>query len=111
MNFPGRFSLVAPRLPAPLHLAVAAVRRGEAVLLVDPLIAPAYATHAAKGKVEVIQLPVPVLRDLKKLSAEVAREELRLPHRAHEAAHHPRLVERSDPRVHVRGAAPGQAVC
>jgi TRAP-type mannitol/chloroaromatic compound transport system substrate-binding protein len=28
-----------------------------------------------KGKVEVIQLPVPVLRDLKKLSAEVAREE------------------------------------
>jgi len=28
-----------------------------------------------KDKVEVIQLPVPVLRDLKKLSAEVAREE------------------------------------
>jgi TRAP-type mannitol/chloroaromatic compound transport system substrate-binding protein len=28
-----------------------------------------------KGKVEVIQLPVPVLRDLKKLSAEVVREE------------------------------------
>jgi TRAP-type mannitol/chloroaromatic compound transport system substrate-binding protein len=28
-----------------------------------------------KGKVEVIQLPVPVLRDLKKLAAEVAREE------------------------------------
>jgi TRAP-type mannitol/chloroaromatic compound transport system substrate-binding protein len=28
-----------------------------------------------KGKVEVLQLPVPVLRDLKKLSAEVAREE------------------------------------
>jgi TRAP-type mannitol/chloroaromatic compound transport system substrate-binding protein len=28
-----------------------------------------------KGKVEVIQLPVPVLRDLKKLSAEVLREE------------------------------------
>ena len=27
------------------------------------------------GKVEVLQLPVPVLRDLKKLSAEVAREE------------------------------------
>ena len=28
-----------------------------------------------KGKVEVLQLPVPVLRDLKKLSAEVVREE------------------------------------
>jgi TRAP-type mannitol/chloroaromatic compound transport system substrate-binding protein len=28
-----------------------------------------------KGKVEVIQVPVPVLRDLKKLSADVAREE------------------------------------
>ncbi len=28
-----------------------------------------------KGKVEVLQLPVPVLRDLKKLSAEVLREE------------------------------------
>jgi TRAP-type mannitol/chloroaromatic compound transport system substrate-binding protein len=28
-----------------------------------------------KGKVEVIQLPVPVLRDLRKLSAEVVREE------------------------------------
>jgi TRAP-type mannitol/chloroaromatic compound transport system substrate-binding protein len=28
-----------------------------------------------KGKVELIQVPVPVLRDLKKLSAEVAREE------------------------------------
>jgi len=28
-----------------------------------------------QGKVEVLQLPVPVLRDLKKLSAEVAREE------------------------------------
>jgi TRAP-type mannitol/chloroaromatic compound transport system substrate-binding protein len=28
-----------------------------------------------KGKVEVIQLPVPVLRELKKLSAEVVREE------------------------------------
>jgi TRAP-type mannitol/chloroaromatic compound transport system substrate-binding protein len=28
-----------------------------------------------KGKVEVIQLPVPVLRDLKKLSTEVVREE------------------------------------
>jgi TRAP-type mannitol/chloroaromatic compound transport system substrate-binding protein len=28
-----------------------------------------------KGKVEVLQLPVPVLRDLKKLAAEVAREE------------------------------------
>jgi len=28
-----------------------------------------------KGKVEVIQLPVPVLRDLKKLAAEVVREE------------------------------------
>jgi len=28
-----------------------------------------------KGKVEVVQLPVPVLRDLKKLSAEVVREE------------------------------------
>jgi TRAP-type mannitol/chloroaromatic compound transport system substrate-binding protein len=28
-----------------------------------------------KGKVEVIQLPLPVLRDLKKLSAEVVREE------------------------------------
>ena len=28
-----------------------------------------------KGKVEVIQLPVPVLRELKKLAAEVAREE------------------------------------
>ncbi len=28
-----------------------------------------------KGKVEIIQLPVPVLRDLKKLSAEVVREE------------------------------------
>jgi TRAP-type mannitol/chloroaromatic compound transport system substrate-binding protein len=28
-----------------------------------------------KGKVEVIQVPVPVLRDLKKLSGEVAREE------------------------------------
>ncbi len=28
-----------------------------------------------KGKVEILQLPVPVLRDLKKLSAEVVREE------------------------------------
>ena len=28
-----------------------------------------------KGKVEVLQLPVPVLRDLKKLAAEVVREE------------------------------------
>jgi TRAP-type mannitol/chloroaromatic compound transport system substrate-binding protein len=28
-----------------------------------------------KGKVEIVQLPVPVLRDLKKLAAEVAREE------------------------------------
>jgi TRAP-type mannitol/chloroaromatic compound transport system substrate-binding protein len=28
-----------------------------------------------KGKVEVLQLPLPVLRDLKKLAAEVAREE------------------------------------
>jgi TRAP-type mannitol/chloroaromatic compound transport system substrate-binding protein len=28
-----------------------------------------------KGKVEVIQFPVPVLRDLRKLSAEVIREE------------------------------------
>src|SRR5204863_6582167 len=28
-----------------------------------------------KGKVEVLQLPVPVLRDLKKLSTEVIREE------------------------------------
>jgi TRAP-type mannitol/chloroaromatic compound transport system substrate-binding protein len=28
-----------------------------------------------KGKVEVVQLPVPVLRDLKKLAAEVVREE------------------------------------
>jgi TRAP-type mannitol/chloroaromatic compound transport system substrate-binding protein len=28
-----------------------------------------------KGKVEIVQLPVPVLRDLKKLSAEVIREE------------------------------------
>jgi TRAP-type mannitol/chloroaromatic compound transport system substrate-binding protein len=28
-----------------------------------------------QGKVEVLQLPVPVLRDLRKLSAEVAREE------------------------------------
>jgi len=28
-----------------------------------------------KGKVEVIQLPVPVLRDLKKLATEVVREE------------------------------------
>jgi TRAP-type mannitol/chloroaromatic compound transport system substrate-binding protein len=28
-----------------------------------------------KGKLEVLQLPVPVLRDLKKLSAEVVREE------------------------------------
>jgi TRAP-type mannitol/chloroaromatic compound transport system substrate-binding protein len=28
-----------------------------------------------KGKVEVLQLPIPVLRDLKKLSAEVVREE------------------------------------
>ena len=28
-----------------------------------------------KGKVEVLQLPAPVLRDLKKLAAEVVREE------------------------------------
>jgi TRAP-type mannitol/chloroaromatic compound transport system substrate-binding protein len=28
-----------------------------------------------KGKVEVLQLPVPVLRDLKKMAAEVVREE------------------------------------
>ena len=28
-----------------------------------------------KGKVELIQVPVPVLRDLKKLSAEITREE------------------------------------
>jgi TRAP-type mannitol/chloroaromatic compound transport system substrate-binding protein len=28
-----------------------------------------------KGKVEVLQLPLPVLRDLKRLSAEVVREE------------------------------------
>jgi len=28
-----------------------------------------------KGKVEVVQLPVPVLRDLRKLAAEVIREE------------------------------------
>jgi TRAP-type mannitol/chloroaromatic compound transport system substrate-binding protein len=28
-----------------------------------------------KGKVEVLQLPTPVLRDLKKLSAEVIREQ------------------------------------
>jgi TRAP-type mannitol/chloroaromatic compound transport system substrate-binding protein len=28
-----------------------------------------------KGKVEVLQLPVPVLRDLKKISAEVVKEE------------------------------------
>ena len=28
-----------------------------------------------KGKVDVVQLPVPVLRDLKKLAAEVVREE------------------------------------
>jgi len=28
-----------------------------------------------KGKVEILQLPVPVLRDLKKLAAEVVREE------------------------------------
>ena len=28
-----------------------------------------------KGKVDVLQLPVPVLRDLKKLSAEVVKEE------------------------------------
>jgi TRAP-type mannitol/chloroaromatic compound transport system substrate-binding protein len=28
-----------------------------------------------KGKVEVLQLPVPVLRDLKKLASEVVREE------------------------------------
>ena len=28
-----------------------------------------------KGKVEVLQLPMPVLRDLKKLAAEVVREE------------------------------------
>jgi TRAP-type mannitol/chloroaromatic compound transport system substrate-binding protein len=28
-----------------------------------------------KGQVEILQLPVPVLRDLKKLSAEVVREE------------------------------------
>jgi TRAP-type mannitol/chloroaromatic compound transport system substrate-binding protein len=28
-----------------------------------------------KGKVEIVQLPAPVLRDLKKLAAEVVREE------------------------------------
>jgi len=28
-----------------------------------------------KGKIDVLQLPVPVLRDLKKLSAEVLKEE------------------------------------
>ena len=28
-----------------------------------------------KGKVEILQLPVPVLRDLKKLAAEVVKEE------------------------------------
>ena len=28
-----------------------------------------------KGKVEIVQLPVPVLRDLKKLAAEVVKEE------------------------------------
>ena len=33
-----------------------------------------------KGKVEMLQLPVPVLRDLKKLSAEVVRDESRRPH-------------------------------
>jgi hypothetical protein len=31
--------------------------------------------RSSQGKVEVLQLPVPVLRDLRKLSAEVAREE------------------------------------
>jgi TRAP-type mannitol/chloroaromatic compound transport system substrate-binding protein len=28
-----------------------------------------------KGKVEIVQFPLPVLRDLKKLAAEVAKEE------------------------------------
>ena len=32
-----------------------------------------------KGKIEIVQLPVPVLRELKKLAVEVVKEELRRP--------------------------------
>jgi TRAP-type mannitol/chloroaromatic compound transport system substrate-binding protein len=57
------------------HAAAAVQVYGRADFHVKNAIALERLKTEFKGKVEVLQLPVPVLRDLKKLAAEVVREE------------------------------------
>jgi TRAP-type mannitol/chloroaromatic compound transport system substrate-binding protein len=57
------------------HAAAACEVYGLADYHVKNAVALARLYGEFKGKVEVLQLPAPVLRDLKKLSAEVVREE------------------------------------
>jgi TRAP-type mannitol/chloroaromatic compound transport system substrate-binding protein len=57
------------------HAAAAVYSYGHADFHAKNALALERLKAEFKGKVEVIQLPVPVLRDLKMLSAEVAREE------------------------------------
>jgi TRAP-type mannitol/chloroaromatic compound transport system substrate-binding protein len=57
------------------HAAAAAQVYGLSDFHVKNAIALERLKTEFKGKVEIVQFPVPVLRDLKKLSAEVLREE------------------------------------